>query len=212
MAGTIIADYIRTDANKLSLNVGNVTFATINAGGFHSNTGVQIIDQNGQINAASIIAGSIPTAAIANGAITRAKLGIPGAVLQVVNVAWATGASTTSTAFVDTGLTATITPTSSTSKILVCVAQTLSSTTSGSNTYGQWRVLRDATQIYGDLRTNMYTQYAHGTYTCFVLDTPATTSATTYKTQMATGAGIYTIEAQHASLRTSTITLLEIAV
>jgi hypothetical protein len=210
MAGTIIADYIRTDANKLSLNVGNVTFATINSAGFHSNTGVQIIDQNGQINAASIAAGSIPVGKLGAASVSRTNM-YTGAVLQVVNVAYATGTSTTSTSFVDTGLTATITPTSSTSKILVCVAQTLSSTTSGSNTYGAWRVLRDATQIYTDPRTNMYMQYAHGTYTCFVLDTPATTSATTYKTQMYTGAAIYTLEAQHASLRTSTITLLEIA-
>jgi hypothetical protein len=54
MAGTIICDYIRTDANKLSLNVGNTTFATINAGGFYSNTGTQIIDQNGKINYSSV--------------------------------------------------------------------------------------------------------------------------------------------------------------
>ena len=63
MAGTIIADYIRTDANKLSLNVGNVTFATINAGGFYSNTGVQIIDQNGVVT-------------LVDGQVTNAKLSL----------------------------------------------------------------------------------------------------------------------------------------
>ena len=76
MAGTIICDYIRTDANKLSLNVGNTTFATINAGGFYSNTGVQIITQNGTINAASIAAGTIGTTQVANAAITNAKLSL----------------------------------------------------------------------------------------------------------------------------------------
>jgi hypothetical protein len=74
MAGTIVADYIRTDANKLSLNVGNVTFATINSAGFHSNTGVQIIDQNGQINAASIIAGSIPVGKLGAASVSRTNM------------------------------------------------------------------------------------------------------------------------------------------
>jgi hypothetical protein len=62
MAGTIIADFIRTDANQLSLNVGNTTFATINASGFFSNTGTQIIAANGQISGASVIASSITNA------------------------------------------------------------------------------------------------------------------------------------------------------
>ena len=76
MAGTIIADFIRTDANQLSLNVGNTTFATINASGFFSNTGTQIIAANGAISGASVIAGSIPTGAIANASITNAKLSL----------------------------------------------------------------------------------------------------------------------------------------
>ena len=62
MAGTIIADFIRTDANQLSLNVGNTTFATINASGFFSNTGTQLIAANGQISGASVIASSITNA------------------------------------------------------------------------------------------------------------------------------------------------------
>jgi hypothetical protein len=71
MAGTIIADYIRTDANKLSLNVGNTTFATINATGFYSNTGVQIIDQNGVV---TLFDGQVTTSKIANTSITTSKI------------------------------------------------------------------------------------------------------------------------------------------
>ena len=194
MAGTIKVDRVQSDSN-LAFNIAGSNVAFMNA------TSLQMVGNNISLAGTNVIS---------SGRVVSS--GMPaGSVLQVVNVLYGTGTSTTSTSFVDTGLTATITPTSSTSKILVCVAQTLSSTTSGSNTYGAWRVLRDATQIYTDPRTNMYMQYAHGTYTCFVLDTPATTSATTYKTQMYTGAGIYVIEAQHASLRGSTITLLEIA-
>ena len=73
MAGTIIADYIRTDANKLSLNVGNTTFATINAMGLLSNTGVQIIDQNGVV---TLFDGQVTTSKIADAAITNAKLSL----------------------------------------------------------------------------------------------------------------------------------------
>ena len=69
MAGTIIADFIRTDANKLSLNVGNTTFATINAGGLYSNTGVQIINQNG-----GFAANTIGTTQLQDTTITQAKL------------------------------------------------------------------------------------------------------------------------------------------
>jgi hypothetical protein len=74
MAGTIIADYIRTDANQLSLNVGNTTFATINAMGFLSNTGVQIISPTGTINAASIAAGSIPAGKLGAASVARSNL------------------------------------------------------------------------------------------------------------------------------------------
>ena len=76
LAGTIIADFIRTDANQLSLNVGNTTFATINASGFFSNTGTQLIAANGKISGASVIANTIPTAAIVDASITNAKLSL----------------------------------------------------------------------------------------------------------------------------------------
>jgi hypothetical protein len=133
-----------------------------------------------------------------------------GSVLQVVNVAYATSVSTTSTSLVDTGLSASITPTSASNKILVIVNQTISPTTGGSNTYAQMALLRNSTNIYGDYRVNGTTQYVHTTPSCSILDSPATTSSVTYKTQFATGAAIYTMEAQHAGLRTSTITLMEI--
>jgi hypothetical protein len=134
-----------------------------------------------------------------------------GKVLQVVQAIYQTAVTTTSTSYVDTGLSLSITPLFSTSKIAVIICQTLSPTTAASNTYGSWRVLRGATEIYQDARINMYMQFAHGDYSCYLLDSPATTSATTYKTQMLTGSGSYVLEAQHANLRQSTIMLMEIA-
>jgi hypothetical protein len=134
-----------------------------------------------------------------------------GKVLQVVNATYSTAVTTTSTTYVDTGLSLSITPLFNTSKIAVIICQTLSPTSASSNTYGSWQVLRGATNIYTDARINMYMQYAHADYSCYVLDSPATTSATTYKTQMLTGSASYQLEAQHGNLRQSTIMLMEIA-
>lgn len=89
MAGTIIADYIRADANKISLNVGNTTIASINASGILSNTGTVIVGPNGALGAGATIANSsitgtitqsqiadssISTGKIVDAAVTNAKL------------------------------------------------------------------------------------------------------------------------------------------
>jgi len=119
MAGTIIADFIRTDANQLSLNVGNTTFATINASGFFSNTGTQLIAANGRISGASVITSSIPTAAIADSAITRVKLGISGAVLQSIHTTSSSNVNLTNGVWVNAGLATNIITTIANSKIVI---------------------------------------------------------------------------------------------
>lgn len=94
MAGTIIADYIRSDANKISLNVGNTTIASINASGILSNTGTTLIAPDGTFVANNITSGILPIARISDGgistikiadqAVSNTKLGV-GTVLQVQN-------------------------------------------------------------------------------------------------------------------------------
>ena len=65
MAGTIIADYIRADANKISLNVGNTIVASINASGILSNTGSVIISPSGALGAGIVLnRSSIPAGTI----------------------------------------------------------------------------------------------------------------------------------------------------
>jgi hypothetical protein len=171
--------------------------------------------------------GVITTADLANGAITDAKIAsmaankltgqLPdanapsGSVIQVVNVQYGTGVSTTSTSYVDTGLSASITPISASSKILVIVSQTITPSSASSAGFASVRLMRGASQIWMDARVNAIGQFVHTTPNAFVLDSPATTSSVTYKTQFATGSSSFTIEAQHADLRTSTITLMEIA-
>jgi hypothetical protein len=64
MAGKIVADIIEAPAGRISLNVANVTVASINASGLYTSTGNLLITQ----------ANSIGTDAIENGAVTDAKL------------------------------------------------------------------------------------------------------------------------------------------
>jgi len=142
---------------------------------------------------------------------TLDRLERAGNILQVVYQTYNTGVSTSSTSYVNTGLSAAITPTSTSSKILAIVSQTITQPSAGTNTFGQYALSRNGTIIYEDNRINMIQQYAHSTYTITFLDSPATISSTIYSTRMATGTSSYTIEAQHAGLRPSTITLMEVA-
>ena len=141
------------------------------------------------------------------------KAALPtGSVLQVVNATYSTQTSTTSTSPTDTGLTATITPTSATSKVLVFVSQT-GLQKNAANIRLQLQLLRGATVIdIFDVET-LYTASTGGSAqsssTCY-LDAPATTSATIYKTQalLSSGAGTAT---WCVSSSVATITLMEVA-
>jgi hypothetical protein len=176
-----------------------------------SGTGVfTIASPNSNTDRTLTLPDSSGTIGLSGAAVARSQLPA-GSVLQVVNVQYGTEATTTSTSYVDTGLSASITPTSASSKILVIVNQTISPITSGSNTFASVRLMRGGSQICEDARVNGIGQFVHTTPNASVLDSPATTSSVTYKTQFLTGAGIYTMQAQHAGIRVSTITLMEIA-
>ena len=229
LAGTIIADFIRTDANQLSLNVGNTTFATINASGFFSNTGTQLIAANGKVSGASVISGSITSAAIATAANTIPRSSMTtGAVLQVISTIKTDTFSTTSTSFADiTGLSISITPTSATSKIYV-VASVCGGVNGGNNTQ-QFRLVRDSTAIGVGDASGSRTRSTSGlnyqadsnrldSFTFQHLDSPSTTSATTYKVQSIVSSGTVYINRTYGDAdgatwpRTvSTITVMEIA-
>ena len=150
-----------------------------------------------------------------------------GKVLQVVSTAKSDSFTTTSTTFTDlTGMSVSITPSSATSKILIHVS-IHGAATSGTNGL-QWKILRGATDIaIGDAAGNrtrvtgeistpdIYTtEYDGMTF----LDSPATTSAITYKIQLrANLAGtVYVNRSQQdnnlaeANRSFSSITVLEI--
>ena len=140
-----------------------------------------------------------------------------GTVLQVVQATTTNYASTTSGTFTDTNLSATITPSSSSSKILVLVTQSIYVDNGGADNGGSTQIVRNSTGVFGSGNSNsFYINAAAVSATALVmyvgmnyLDSPATTSATTYKTQMR-AENSSTIIAQ-VNNNTSSITLLEIA-
>jgi hypothetical protein len=122
-----------------------------------------------------------------------------GKVLQVVTANITTDTTISSTSYTDTAMTITITPTLNTSKILVLFALQCRLSTTANDTVGiGLKLLRDATIIVDmsagtnsrafaiqatadgipTLASTIYTNYNY-------LDSPATTSATTYKVQAA---------------------------
>jgi hypothetical protein len=138
--------------------------------------------------------------------------GVGGKMLQVVNGTTAITASTTSSTYADTGLTATITPSNTSSKILV-QANVPDAHNAASVSLLYLNLVRDSTQLiefvrHGDALSGQ-SLVTYGGSTSY-LDSPATTSATTYKVQFAVHSNGGT---QYVFLNgsTGTITLMEIA-
>jgi hypothetical protein len=119
------------------------------------------------------------------------SVGSVSKVVQIVVATTNTSTGNTTATYADTTLTATITPTSASNKVLVFVTQNgcvkLRDNTNP-NTWFQLRLLRGATEITLGEQMGGYNNGAgnvteFGTSAIIYLDAPATTSATTYKTQ-----------------------------
>jgi hypothetical protein len=174
-------------------------------------------DTSGAITLAAPAVAGTNTITLPASAGTMITTGSPqsGGVIQVVNVAYSTIASNSTSTFADTGLTASITPKFATSKILVLVDQNGVGKTSANAGNGvDIKLLRNGSQI---VYMNYYATYTGtgivnnvGSVSTNYLDSPATTSATTYKTQFMNPANSATAYVQNSN-ETSTITLMEIA-
>jgi hypothetical protein len=132
----------------------------------------------------TVSAGGIPSWATASGG---------GKVLQVVSTTYATEATNTTSSFADSGVTLSITPSASTSKVLILLHMGRCSTNT-SSIYSVWqgRFVRGSTTIYSDI-FGLYSETSMNRFMsvdAFYLDSPSTTSATTYKLQFVdSGAG-----------------------
>jgi hypothetical protein len=138
-----------------------------------------------------------------------------GSVLQVVQSALQDETETTSGSFVSTGLTATITPSSTSNKILVSyVAPGGSSHNNSSNgTFTIFRGTVSGTNLGGNDWGYGYSN-DNGVHTGCELDSPNTTSAQTYTIGMRNDAGVSTGicrgSGTNANTARATLTLMEI--
>jgi len=165
---------------------------------------------------ATFVAGAVLTAAQQNA--------LRGAfrVLQVVSFSTTTQTSSNSTTYVTTGLTASITPSSSTSKVLVIVnANTFNSTIGYLGTFTLFRGTVAGTNL-GNGNEGFQATYVSGVYSILpnglsYLDSPATTSATSYTFGMRSNNAANTVYCQagtgapSGTGSTGTITLMEIS-
>jgi hypothetical protein len=193
-----------TKALNPSTTLGDIEYRSSTA-----NTNTRLaIGTTGQV---LTVAGGVPSWATPAGG--------GGKVLQVVSAVTTTQTSIASTTLADTTITASITPTASTSKILVIVNAEFFNNRLTTNTAAKARLLRGATTIVdypddtfqfinaGGASSASWAGILPVTY----LDSPATTSSTTYKLQGAvqTTANSCSVTFQYSSAP-STITLLEI--
>ena len=151
---------------------------------------------------------------ILDGTISAGDLatGVGGKVLQVVTANYSTEVSINSNTNTDTGLTASITPASTSNKILVLANHGLFVKLVGS-AYGAVKLMRSSTDLV-DLGNIPFTdlsgtgQIRFPTLSFMYLDSPNTTSSTTYKTQFRAISGTLYLQYQN---NPSSITLIEIA-
>lgn len=158
---------------------------------------------------ASFTSGQVLTAALQND--------LRGAfrILQVVQGVTNVPVSSSTTTYVSTGLSATITPQSTSSKILIFVNQVGGDKSSANaNNAINLRLVRGASQIALIAHSAGYTGTAlnlriAAMSTCY-LDSPATTSATTYTTQFFSNSGAASATVQIGG-DLSTMILMEVS-
>ena len=187
---------------KNANDANNTTYSFIQAVG--GSTPRFIVYGNGDVNT--------------TGALTTKSRGITtssvpaGSIIQVVAANYSTSVTNSSSTPVATGLSATITPQFSNSKILIIVNHTGCNVTSAATAINL-ELKRGSTTIsnlgvvLGYPATGGVTISNSGT----VYDSPATTSATTYSTTIASWQNLASVTAQWQG-STSFITLMEIAV
>ena len=198
MAGIIKVDQVQSDSN-LAFNIAGSNVAFMNA------TSLQMVGSNVSLAGTNVITnGKVVTSAQPT-----------GSVLQVVTSTITNAPSTTSGTYSSTGLSVTITPSSASNKILILPSLACAASGSqGFNSSGYFAIYRGASQINGDFILRSYVYSGAGTYLSMpgsstYLDSPATTSATTYTIYFKTGASTATY--LNADGQQSHLTVMEIA-
>ena len=173
---------------------------------------------SGTVTTSNIVDANVTTAKIADNAVTTAKLasGLAlGKIGQIVTATHSTEVANTSASYADVGLSASITPTATSSKIYVIVSATNAiSTGSSNNIVSLVRLVRGSTEIaeYLGVRVDGVSGMQNGgAFSYTDLDSPSTTSAVTYKVQQKLEtAGSSRTSFFCFNARLATITLMEV--
>ena len=140
--------------------------------------------------------------------------GVPGTLMQVVQGSNSTYQLTNSSTPVTTNLSVTITPTSTTSKVLIMI-HGAGAGTNGATVGAEYSIYKNGSSLFVFDRLNHYAaNYSYGPVTACYLDSPATLSATTYTLyyRVYSGSGnCYLNNYASGAFSQSTITAMEIA-
>jgi hypothetical protein len=168
-------------------------------------------------NASNLSSGTVPTARLASGTADSttflrgdqiwAEAG-GGKVLQVVQGTQSTGVSTTGTTYVTSNLSASITPSSTSNKILVIV-HINAFYAEGTNAGGYIALYRGGSVLVNDAARIFGTGDSLGSLVINHLDSPSSTSSLTYTVYFKRSSG--TIVSCHTGNVQSNIVLMEIA-
>lgn len=186
------------DADRTLTMGGNVTFSGAFNATFTLTAGTSVTLPTSGTLISSADTGTVTNTMLASTAVTASKVASNSGAGIPVQVAMGTFTTTGSigAGYSDTGVTVSITPTSSSSKILVRAAMCVGGP---STDHIHLRLVRNSTPIgVGDTSSNRtlvttaaQAQTGGELVSCILewLDSPATTSATTYKVQGGTSAG-----------------------
>lgn len=143
-----------------------------------------------------------------------------GAIKQIVFAEYSTATATNTTSYADIGLSATITPSSASSLILVfATAYCTTEATGGAEVGAASKLMRGSTDLhtrasYGNgylsIASNTATKVIGGNAVFMDYDNPATTSATTYKLQGKSYGGTSPSVTWQPGNQTSTMILMEV--
>lgn len=184
---------------------------------------ISTIGQNGLNAPLSLTSPNLgtPSAINLSNATALAKAALPtGSVLQVLQTATAATIQTSSTSFVTTGFAQSITPTSSTSKILININGGGAYMGAGSSVTMRVTIYRGGTDLsagYGITNNGMMRFSTPGgswmlvPYSMMWLDSPATTSLTTYTVYFRNADTAGTVDFSNTDRGVVTLTLMEIA-
>ena len=143
--------------------------------------------------------------------VTSLPAGVGGKVLQVVSTSSTANISTSSTAFQASGFATSITPSSTSNKILVMI-QTGSLERAGGNSSIETALYKNGSvlkKISVDTHDTAYSD--QGTRAFHYLDSPNTTSSTSYDLYFKSGGSSATVYLNESAYGTLSITLMEIA-